>query len=321
MTVSRALSGNTEVSERTRKKVLLCATALGYQPNRWARSLVTRRSSIIGVVIPDISHSFFAEITFGIEEVLERAGYDILLCHSRGSTDRERSELDMLMGSRVEGLIVASEQPEKAPGPIMTLLEKGVPFVLIDRFFPNTQTNTVRVDDQAVGELATQCLIDLGHVRIAHIGGPPISPARLRRRGYMKAMKGAGLFPEKRWIAGATFDLNSGLEAGRRLLQLSPRPTAIFGANDPISIGAVYACRELGLRVPEDISIVGAGNIEGRHHPNPFLTTVDWPREDLGRTAAAILLKLIDRPSRECEVNIFEPKLIVRQSTARRVRP
>ena len=117
MTVSRAITGNPEVSESTRRKVLRCAEAVGYRPNRWARSLVTRKSSIIGVVIPDISHSFFAEITYGVEEVLEKAGYDILLCHSRGSVDKERAEIDTLIDSRVDGLIIASEQPETSPQP------------------------------------------------------------------------------------------------------------------------------------------------------------------------------------------------------------
>ena len=188
--------------------------------------------------------------------------------------------------------------------------------MLIDRFFPKTEANCVRVDDRAVGRLATQCLIDLGHTRIAHIQGSSLSTATLRRRGYVDAMKGAGLFPEKQNIISATFDLDSGREAARGLLQQNPRLTAIFGANDPMAIGAVYACRDFGLRVPEDVSIVGAGNIEGQHHPNPFLTTIDWPREDLGRTAAAMLLKVITDPGRECEVKVFEPKLVIRQSTA-----
>src|SRR5712692_8535768 len=169
MTISRALTGSAEVSDKTRKKVLRCAAALGYQPNRWARSLVTQKSSIVGVVIPDISHSFFAEITCGVEEVVEKDGYDILLCHSRGDPAKERAEINTLTGSRVAGLIVASVQPEKSPGPFAGLKEREIPFVLVDRFFPKFDFPSVRVDDQAVGRLATECLIQLGHRRIAHI--------------------------------------------------------------------------------------------------------------------------------------------------------
>lgn len=318
MTVSRALTGNPEVSDKTRQQVIRCAQAMGYRPNRWARSLVTRRSSIIGVVIPDISHSFFAEITCGIEEVVETAGYDILLCHSRGDAGRELAEIDMLAGSRVEGLIVASEQPEKSPGPFVRLRETNIPFVLVDRFFPKFNCACVRVDDKAVGKLATECLVGLGHTRIAFIQGPDLSTASLRRKGYLGALKANGIATRAEWIESGDFELEGGREAMRRLLRSSPTPTAVFAANDPMAMGAVYACRDAGLEVPRDVSIVGAGNIEGPHHPNPFLTTVDWPRQEIGRVAAKLLLEAIKDPENTNTVEkIFEPRLLMRQSTAR----
>ena len=317
MTVSRALTGNREVSDHTRERVLRTATALGYHPNRWARSLVTKRSSIIGVVIPDIAHSFFAEITCGVEEIVEKFDYDIILCHSRGDAARERAEIDMLVGSRVDGLIVASVQPEKSPEAFNHLLEMRIPFVLVDRFFPKGDFSSVRVDDKAAGELATRCLIDLGHIRIAHIQGSNVSPASLRRRGYLAALNAAGIRSESKWIIAGNFDLESGREAMRRLLQLNPRPTAVFAANDPMALGAVYACRDAGLSVPQDVSIVGAGNIEGPHHPNPFLTTIDWPREELGRTAAEMLMQAIRNPAAPRPPDkMFAPRLLIRQSTA-----
>jgi LacI family transcriptional regulator len=317
MTVSRALTGNREVSDATRKKVLKCAAGLGYQPNRWARSLVTRRSAIIGVVIPDISHSFFAEITCGVEEVVEKAGYDILLCHSRGSVEKEKAQLATLVGSRVDGLIIASVQGERSPELFAKLKAAETPFVLVDRFFPKANFPSVRVDDRMVGQLATECLIELGHSRIAHIAGSAVSPASLRRRGYADALKSHGLAANPHWIVRGDFGIESGRVAMKRLLETAPLPTAVFAANDPMAIGAVYACREAGLRVPQDISVVGAGNIEGPHHPNPFLTTVDWPREELGRTAATLLLEMIgNRDGRDPAVKVFEPRLLIRQSTA-----
>jgi LacI family transcriptional regulator len=316
MTVSRALNGKSEVRPRTRQKVLRCAAALGYQPDRWARSLVTRRSSMIGVVIPDISHSYFAEITFGAEEVLDRFGYDILLCHSRGDSDKEKAEIDMLVGSRVAGLIVASEQPEWSAGTFLELRKKAIPFVLVDRFFPKLDFAAVRADDRAVGILATECLIELGHTRIAHIRGPELSPASLRHRGYLEALREAGIPADKKWIVGGSFDIESGRRAMKKLLKMDARPTGVFAGNDPMAIGAVYACREAGLRVPDDISIVGAGNIEGPYHPNPFVTTLDWPRKELGRTAATMLLAAIENgASKHAMVKVFEPKLLARQST------
>jgi len=316
MTISRALTGSHEVSSATRERVLRMARQMNYQPNRWARSLVTRRSSMIGVVIPDISHAFFAEITTGIEETVEKAGYDLLLCHSRGDPARERAEIQMLVGSNVDGLIVASVQPESSPAAFVELRSREVPFVLIDRFFAGQKFRAVRVDDLAVGRLATEHLIALGHRRIAHVAGPPLSPATLRRKGYLQAMRAHGLGVQKDWIVAGDFGIESGRHAMHQFLQLYPRPTAVFAANDPMAIGVLYACRDAGLQVPADLSVVGAGNIEGTHHPNPFLTTVDWPRVELGHVAAELLLDEIQHPKEaRTEMRIFPPRLLARQST------
>ena len=317
MTVSRALNGKGEVSKEMRKKVMECAETLGYRPNRWARSLVTQRSLMVGVVVPEIAHSFFAEIISGIEEVLEKAGYDILLCHSRSDPARERSEIQALIESQIDGLVVAPEQPQKDPIPFLDLQKRKIPFVLVDRFFPGWEFSTVRLDDEAAGCLATDFLIRLGHRRIAHISGPDVSTGSLRRKGFLKALRKHGLAAPKELIVQANYGIDQGGEAMRKLLQLEPRPTAVFAANDPQALGAIYVCRDAGLRVPEDISIVGAGNIEGVYHPNPFLTTIDWPRQELGNMAAWILLRAIEkRGARQPEVHVFPPQLLTRHSTA-----
>jgi LacI family transcriptional regulator len=318
MTVSRALRGSSEVSQKTTKRVLRCAQELGYKPNRWARSLVTRKTSMIGVVIPDISHSFFAEVTRGVEQVTSPAGYNLLLCDSCLDPEKEKDEIDMLVTSRVEGLIVASEQPEDSPGTFQRLREGGVPFVLVDRYFRRCNFPAVVVDDVEVGRLATQHLIALGHRRIAHIRGPEFSPAALRYRGYQEALRACRIPINKKWVISGRFDIESGSEAARLLLKLDTPPTAIFAGNDPMAIGALRACREEGVDVPGDVSIVGAGNIEGSHHPNPFLTTMDWPRKELGRTAAALLLKIASErsPRENYVIEKFFPQLLIRQSTA-----
>ncbi len=318
MTVSRALRGSPEVSELTRRKVVDCANELGYRPNRWARSLVTKKTSIIGVVVPDISHSFFAEVTRGLEEVVSRAGYNVLLCDSWLDPDREKAEIEMLVGSTVDGLVIASEQPEKSPQFFHKLKESAVPFVLIDRFFPNSGFPAVLVDDYQVGRLATEHLIQLGHTLIGHIQGPPVSPASLRYRGYLEALQAHHIPLRKQWVRAGKFDIESGREAMAALLRTKPRPTAVFAGNDPMGIGALYACRDAGLSVPGDVSVVGAGNIEGAHHPNPFLTTIDWPRGELGRAAANLLLSIIRQGAEQTieTVKILPPQLLIRQSTA-----
>src|SRR6185312_9221940 len=189
MTVSRALNGKAEVSADVKQRILECAERLGYRPNRWAQSLVTQRSHMIGVVIPEIAHSFFAEVLSGAEDVLDQSGYDVLLCHSRTDAARERSEVEALTASHIDGLIVAPVQPEKSPRLFLELEEREVPFVLVDRFFPGYDFPSVRLDDAAAGYEATMFLLKLGHRRIAHIAGPSLSPASLRRRGYLRALR------------------------------------------------------------------------------------------------------------------------------------
>lgn len=316
MTVSRALTGNTEVSDKTRQRVLRCAEELGYRPHRWARSLVTKKSSMVGIVVPDISHSYFAEITRGVQETLDKSGLDLLLCHSNLDPVKEAAEIEMLVGSRMEGLIIASEQPETSPEIFLSLRAQRIPFVLVDRFFPKHRFRSVRVDDSAVGRLAAMHLLELGHRSIAQIHGPPVSAASLRRKGFEDALREAGAPLVKGLAALGNFDIRSGREVMKRLLDSARHPTAVFGGNDPMAIGAVYACREAGLAIPGDISIMGAGNIEGEHHPSPFLSTVDWPRIELGRRAAQLLIDAIEHPNQEAREEILTPEVLRRQSTA-----
>lgn len=318
MTVSRALNGHPDVKKETRDRVLSQAAKLKYRPNRWARSLVTKRSQIVGVVIPDISHSFFSEITRGVQDKIEQCGYDLMLCHSHGDAKRERVEIEMLLGSRVDGLIVASEQAENSPGIFVDLLREKIPFVLLDRFFSGLACPSVRADDFAAGRIATEHLISLGHRAIAHIGVTRVSTGRLRMEGYLDALRRRQISPRDEWIiTGEQLTISGGYGSMRGLMALKDQPTALFAANDPIAIGAIQACREAGLDVPGDLSIVGAGCIENSMYPTPFLTTVDWPRRELGEKAAELLLELIDgkRQPKRTEW-IYDPALLVRKSTA-----
>jgi DNA-binding LacI/PurR family transcriptional regulator len=317
MTVSRALTGKPEVSVEMRAKVTECARTLGYQPNRWARSLVTQRSYMVGVVIPEIAHLFFADVISGIEEVLDKANYDILLCHSRGDPVRERTEIQTLIGSHIDGLIVASVQPTKSPELFLELQKQRVPFVLFDRFFPGYEFSSVRLDDLAAGRIAAQFLLGLGHTRVAHIAGPDVSPGKLRRQGFLNAMRKAHAPVSADWIIQAPFDMEGGRRATKEILARGLSPTAIFAANDPLAIGAIYACRDAGLEIPRDISVMGVGNIEGPYHPNPFLTTIDWPRQELGRKAASFLLDALRSPKTKVRgSHEFKPQVLARQSTA-----
>jgi LacI family transcriptional regulator len=314
MTVSRALNGSPDVNEETRQRVLSQAARVKYRPNRWARSLVTQKSRVIGIVVPDISHSFFSEITRAVQQTLEPHGYALMLCHTDGDVRREEAAIDMLLGSRVDGLIVASQRAEADPGMFTGL---RTPFVLLDRSFGSMDCACARTDDVQVGELATQHLVDLGHRRIAHLRGCDVSAGRLRFEGFRRAMQRNGLAIDDAYVVDGGFRFEGGRAGMARLLGLEFRPTAVFAANDPSAIGAIQACRDAGLRVPQDVSVIGAGAVEGPLTPLPFLTTVDWSREALGREAAELLLAAMDDEPPPAREFIAQPMLVRRQSTAR----
>ena len=250
----------------------------GYRPNRWARSLVTRKSGLIGLIVPDISHSFFAEITRGIQEVLEQHAYNLVLCNTNRDPATEIREIEALLSAHVDGLLIASDQPEEGWRYYAHMAEQGERFVLIDRYFDQLRSARVGTDDLQAGKIAAEHLIQLGHRSIAHVRGPAIRPARLRLEGYRAALKEHRLKTCESWVVPGNFRLLDSREAARFLMCLHDRPTAIVAGNDTSAFGVIRGCREAGCRVPEDVSVIGIGNVEGDQHPNPFLTTVHWDR-------------------------------------------
>lgn len=317
MTVSRALNAHPSVRDETRCKVIRTAQELNYRPNLWARSLVTRRSGVVGLLVPDISHAFYAEVTTGIQQVVENRGYSLILSCSHRDLEAELRALDSLLASRVEGLIVASTQSEESGAYFRDLSKTGIPLVLIDRFFQRLSCTRLVTDDVEVGRIATAHLISLGHRRIAHLSGPGISTGRLREEGYRQAMQEHGLEVEPAWIVPGLFRTAESRQATHLVLRLPSRPTAIFAASDYSAFGALCACRDEGLSVPADISVIGAGDIEGASNPYAFLTSVTWAREALGREAARLLLENIADPVRFKPASIvYPPSLVLRQSTA-----
>jgi DNA-binding LacI/PurR family transcriptional regulator len=317
MTVSRALNGHPDVKEETRRRVIARATELNYRPNRWARSLVTQRSRIVGAVIPKITYSFFGEIIGGLQTVLEEQGYSLILSNSSEDPERERREIDMLVGSRAEGLVVASVIRHDDPSFFRGLQDEGVPMVLIDRTFEGFEASSATTDDYRVGCLAAEHLIGLGHTRMAHITGAPVSTGEQRRQGFLDTLMAAGIeVPPQYVVEGGGFDVEAGVAGMNRLLKLNPRPTAVFGPSDPASMGAVQTARQAGLRVPEDISIIGAGAIEHDYQPDPFMTTLRWDRRVMGEKAGHMLVRLMAGEDLSHETVVMPPTLIVRRSTA-----
>jgi LacI family transcriptional regulator len=313
-TVSKVLNNRADISPATRSRVLAKVEELGYQRNAVARSLSLRRTHTLGIVIPDLMHSFFVEVIAGIEPVASVRGYGLLLCSSGEDPRKERAELELLRGRQVD--VLASANASGNGDLLKQLTRQGTSLVMIDRDdHPGVKCHRVLTDDRRVGELATAHLLDLGRRAIAHIAGPPIVHAKRRERGWREALAAQGITPIDNWLAPGGFMEGDGYRAMKRLLTVKPRIDAVFAANDPAAIGAMKAIWETGLRVPEDIAVVGVGDIALGDLLRVPLTTVGWSRHDQGRHAAELLLDGLDRDEDPPQRIIIPPRLIVRESS------
>ena len=316
-TVSKVLNNRADISEATRSRVLAKVEELGYKRNAVARSLSLRRSHTLGIVIPDLMHSFFVEIIAGIEPVASTRGYGLLLCSSSENPEKEQSELEMLRSRQVDGIVLASAHGSGITGLLQQLTKQGTTLVMIDRDdHPSVKCHRVLTDDERVGHLATEHLLDLGRRAIAHVGGPAIVHAKRREKGWRDALRARGIKPPDEWIVRGGFMESEGYQAMKRLLEVRPRIDAVFAANDPSAIGAMKAIWGAGLRVPDDIAVVGVGDIALGDLLRVPLTTVGWSRTDQGRHAAELMLKSLDEDNdAEPQRIIIPPRLIVRESS------
>lgn len=318
VTVSKVLRNQGRISLRTRARVLKRAKELNYQPNLVARSLVTRRTYTIGLLLPDFTHPFFAEIAKAIAETVRPRGYHVIISYFEEDPALERMEADSLLSRRVDGLILASSQ---LPGKLELfnqLRMRKLPFVLIDRPIDGVRASFVGVDNDAVGRLATTHLISQGRRRIAHLRGPKIGLATKRLNGYLIALKKHKMKAPANYVVDAGFQDHTGYEAMKELLQVNPLPDGVFCYNDPVAIGAMKALHEAGLRVPEDVAVVGAGNVHYSDALAVPLTTIDQKTREIGARAAGLLLEQIEskRPPRAATI-LFVPELVPRKSTQR----
>jgi len=319
-TVSKVLNNREDIGDETRARVLAKVAELGYQPNAVARSLTLRRTHTLGVVIPDLMHSFFVEIVAGIETVASARGYGILLCSSSEDAVKERQELDMLRQRQVDGVVLGSANAAGNTDLLQRFTSLGLGLVMIDRDdHPDVRCDRVVTDDHEVGRLATAHLIERGRKAIAHITGTSVVHAKRRADGYRAALRSAGIKGKVEWMVRGGFKEADGHRAMTRLLALRPRVDAVFAANDPSAIGAMKAIWDAGLRVPEDIAVVGAGDIALGDLLRVPLTTVSWSREEQGKAAAELLLERVEadpsvKPARPRRV-VIPPKLVARRSS------
>lgn len=323
ITVSKVLRNHPDISEGTRKRVLERARELEYQPNYAARALITGRTYIVGLVVPDLLHPFFASVAKAISKEIQKRGYSLLISSSDEEAELEQKEIQQLLARRVDVMIVASVQHSVQN--LRWLVNQNVPYVLLDRKMADLTSNFVGVDDQAVGYLATSHLIEQGCVRIAHIQGPEVSTANGRLEGYRKALEAHRMAPAAGYVVpiGSSGDHRgeeAGYEAGRYLLSRHDPPDGIFCFNDPVALGAMRAILEAGLGIPEDVAVVGCGNLSYSDFLRVPLSSVDQGNAQIGKTAALLALKLAEgRTEPGPETELIEPHIVVRASSLRRL--
>ena len=318
MTVSKALRNHSDISEATRKRVLKHARKLNYQPNWIARSLALRRTYMVGLVIPDLMHSFFAEVAKGVAAKCEPAGYQVVISNSEEHPETEERQVAALLARNVDGLIVASAQRSGRARLFHTLRSRKVRYVLIDRLPAGLQAPYVGGNDEQIGELATTHLIEQGCRRIAHLRGPAIPTGTGRLRGYRRALARHGLPVLPGYVVCAQHSDETGYDVMRRLLRVRPLPDGVFCYNDPVAAGAIRAVLEAGLKVPEDVAIIGSGNVHYSDLLRVPLSTIDQNSSLIGQTAAELLLRSMDAKTPLAPQRIFlAPRLIVRESSQR----
>lgn len=313
-TVSHVMNDTRFVSQETRQRVLDAMDELGYRPNILARSLRSGRTHTLGLILPNSSNPYFADIGRSIEETAFKQGYSVILCNSEGDAQKECFYVDVLSRKQVDGIILmAASEKEEA---LRFILEHDIPVVVVDRDYSDIEVDTAIAENTQGGYLATQHLIGLGHRRIGCITGPSIlTPGAKRIIGYRQALEGAGLPFSEELVVTGDYSAKSGLEAATVLLNLKTPPSAIFACNDLMAIGALRAAVALGYHVPDDLSLVGFDDIELASYTNPPLTTIAQPKVEIGYQAVMILIERIKDNTIPYRRVIRPTELIIREST------
>jgi len=317
ITVSKALRGASDISEKTRQRVLDRMAQLNYRPNMMARGLASGRSSIVGLVVPDLLHPFFAEFAKSLNGVLRAHTYGLILASSEEDPQIEQQEIRTVLARGVDALLIASCQTSLRG--FYGVEDQRTPFVLVDRNFPHLRASFVGTDDYRAGLLATEHLLARGRRRIAHIAGPELSPGLDRLRGYKAALAERHRKVPRGYVIANTRVEETGETAGyqgmRELLRRKPRPDGVFCYNDLTAIGAMQAVVEAGLSIPDDVAFVGCGNVRYSEFLRIPLSSIDQSTGQLGECAATLALELIRDVSRAPQQITLEPRLVIRASS------
>ncbi len=310
-TVSRVINGNPHVKEEIRSRVLLAIDELGYRPSAVARNLATNRSSLIGLILPDITNPFFPVLARGVEDAAHRLGYGLFISNTDNDPKKEQEYIHKMAEQQVGGIVLISSILNEEAVHDLTNLQ--TPIVLCDRRIANAPFDAVLIDDFRAAYESVSDLISRGHTRIAHLAGPKnIESAENRKKGYLEAMRHAGLEP---FISMGNFSYESGFHQTESVIE-DWHPTAIFAANDLVALGAIQKIHDLGLRVPQDISVMGCDDIQFSRMSRPTLSTISIPVYQIGVTAVQLLNDRMKGVRAEARNVILEHKIVHRDSSS-----
>ena len=315
-TVSRALNNKEEVNTDTRTKILAAAAQFGYRPNRLAKGLRSNKTGTIGIVVADVANPFFSALVKGIARAARELDYSIILQDSDENYAAEEEAIQVLLAEQVDGILITPVQSEQET--IERLIKAHFPFVLVGRYFHDLDTNYVVPDDYQGGFIATDHLLRLGHRRIAMVNGPlHISSARERFQGFSDALAKYDIPVDKSLVSTGALTVEEGLDLARCILKRVPRPSAIVCYSDFVAFGVMQAIREIGLSIPEDIAVVGFDDVRMASCLQVPLTTIQSPKEELGRQAMQLLVHRLEKNHHDGETDQrkLDVTLIPRESS------
>lgn len=314
-TVSHVINNTRVVSEDARERVLAVINELRYIPSAVARSLKNDKTHTLGMMIPNNSNPYFAEIIQGIEDESFKLGYNIILCNSYDDPKKQTAYTRVLMEKRIDGLILVSSGSDEELNQLLN--DEGIPKVLVDREVPGLIADFIEADHEQGGYLATKYLIDLGHRNIACVAGPQnLLLSSDRVHGYRRALQEAGIPLRDEFLTYSDFTSEGGFNAMQQLLALPQRPSAIFLSNDLMAIGGLCAAQQAGVRIPEQLSIMGYDDIALASFSTPRLTTIAQPKYEIGVLTAQVMVARIRNAELPWRREMLQTKLVIRQSTA-----
>lgn len=317
-TVSRALNGNPNISEKTRETVLAAAKEMNYKQNKLALALKSGKSNHIGVIVPRINTNFFGSVIRGIEEELNAKGYNIIICQSHNDEEMEAKNIETLIDSHVDAIFISSSS--KSSASLQKVLDEKIPLIFFDRRKIMNNVSSVTIDDFAGGYMATKHLIDSGCRKIAHIISGPIELEifKERHRGYQQALEDHNIDYRKDYVLRTNSSIEEGKRAVEILFSLNEKPDAIFSASDFVALGAIQELQKRGIKVPEEVSVIGFANEPFTDFLELSISTIDQFPLEMGRTVARVYLNQETGDEAGGNVQkkvVLQPKLIARKST------